>query len=529
MDGYVRVKNSPVSRIAEVIERMREFHKIVYPLQNISGIKQLNGKKTALFAAFFAVMLVPGPVLQSFVPGLASQSAARAETLAQALGSAYRTNPELDAERARLRATDEQVSQANSGYRPSLNASADVGYRDSRSKPSSAADGSSRPKGYSINATQSIFRGFRTVNTVRAAEANVRAGRQLLRQTEQKVLLSAVQVFVDVIRDKAIVRLRENNVRVLSRELKATKDRFAVGEVTRTDVAQARARRALAVSAQELARANLHSSRASYRQIVGHAPGRLRSAMPHRRLLPRSRRQATSIALQESPDLIRAQYLEQAARHNVSTIRGELLPTAQIDGSYSKRYDSSPLSKESGVGTITGRLTFPIYQSGAVYARIRQAKHIHVSTLQVVQQTRNQVRANAERAWSQLSAARAAVLSDRAAVGANQIALNGVREEERVGQRTLLDVLNAQQELLNSQVILATDQRNLVFASYNLLSSLGRLIAQELAVAKNVYEPEVHYNDVRRKWWGLRITHPDGTDERMNLWNSLGRRHPSSK
>ena len=515
------MRKDPLLQWVEVIERMKDvLQRVEDVLQKASNDGRLSGMRLTANCVLGIVLLA----VSGFVGARVN-----AETLAQALSAAYRTNPQLDAERARLRATDEEVPKAKSGYRPVITGSADIGYQRSNTKPNSPADGRTTPKGYSINATQSLFSGFRTVNTVRAAEANVRAGRELLRQTEQTVLLSAVQAYVDVIRDRAIVRLRQNNVRVLSRELKATKDRFAVGEVTRTDVAQARARRALAVSALDLARANLRSSRASYQQVIGHAPGRLARAMPHRRLLPKTLQQAIEIGREENPSVVRALYLEQAARHNVDTIRGELLPSARIDGNYSKRYDPSRLTKESSVGTITGRLSIPFYQGGGVFARIRQAKQTHISTLQVIQQARTEARAAVIRAWSQLVAARTAVMSDRTAVRANQIALNGVREEERVGQRTLLDVLNAQQELLNSEVILATDKRNEVFASYNLLSALGRLNVKDLSLAARVYDPEQHYSEVRRKWWGLRIAYPDGRHERMNLWDSVGRRHKSSR
>lgn len=450
---------------------------------------------------------------------------ARAENLAQALASAYRTNPQLDAERARLRGTDEDVSQAVAGFRPTVTGAADVGVRRSSTKPSSPTDGKTYPKGYRLDVVQPLFRGLRTVNTLRAAEANVRAAREVLRQTEQTILLSAVQAYVDVIRDQAIVRLRQNNVRVLSRELKASQDRFAVGEVTKTDVAQSRARRALAVSALDLARSNLRTSRANYRQVVGHAPRHLRQAMPHRRLLPKTLKQAIEIALNENPNVVRSLYLEQAARHNVDTIRGELLPTAQLEGNFTHRFAVSRLTQQSRTGSVVGRVNIPIYQGGAVHSRVRQAKQNHLAQLQVIQQSRTEARQAVVTAWSQLIAARAARNSDRTAVEANQIALDGVRQEERVGQRTILDVLDAQQELLNSQVTLATDTRNEVFASFSLLSALGRLDAQSLGVLSKVYDVEAHYEEVRRKWWGIQITHNDGRRERLNLWATHGRRH----
>ena len=447
------------------------------------------------------------------------RSAAHAETLSQALSAAYNYNPRLDAERARLRATDEEVARANSGYRPQIGASADVGLQYSETRPSSPSNGTTNARGYSIGLTQNLFNGFQTKNAVNEAEAGVRAGRETLRDVERAVLLEAATAYMDVVRDQAVVRLQENNVRVLSRELKATQDRFAVGEVTRTDVAQAQARRAGSVSTLDAARANLKGSRASFERVVGHPPNNVANPGAPSRLLPNSLGNAQAIAEQENALIIAALYREQAARFTVDRIRGELLPSAQLEAQWAERYDPSRTLQESEQGTITGRLTIPIYQGGEVSARVRQAKHTHVSRLQEVEQVRSEVRAATIATWSQYQAALAQVDSDRSQVEANTTALTGVREEEKVGQRTLLDVLNAEQELLNAQVALVTDERNLVVAAYALLSAVGRLDAARLGVASNVYEPEVHYQEVRRKWFGLSITHEDGRHERLDAWD----------
>jgi len=219
------------------------------------------------------------------------------------------------------------------------------------------------------------------------------------------------------------------------------------------------------------------------------------------------------IGARESPSVVAALYREQAARFNIDLIRGELLPTAQLEANYTKRFDPSSSTDETETTLLTGRVTVPFYTGGEVQARVRQAKHTHIQRLQEIEQARTEVQAQVVTAWSQLEAARAAVESDNTAVEANRIALTGVREEERVGQRTLLDVLNAEQELLNAEVNLATDRRNLIVASYTVLSSVGRLNAQELGVASLVYDPEQHYNEVRRKWFDISITHGDGRHE----------------
>jgi outer membrane protein len=438
--------------------------------------------------------------------------AASAETLQEAFAAAYKFNPRLDAARSTLRATDEEVPRALSGYRPTITGNADTSFEHTKTRPPSPSNGDSNPRGYSVNLVQPIFRGFRVVNTVAEAEATVRAGRETLRNTEQAVLLETVTAYMDVVRDQAIVRLRENNVTVLTRDLKATQDRFNVGEVTRTDVAQAQARRAAAVSALDLARSNLKTSRATFERVVGHPPSNLVDSRPSQ-IVPKTVQESVDISARENPNVIAALYREQAARHAVDRIRGERLPQVQLEASHSKRFDESASIDSVETTTVTGRLTVPFYSGGEVEARVRQAKHTHVSRLQEIEQARTEVQATVVAAWSQLAAARAQLESDQASVDANRIALTGVREEERVGQRTLLDVLNAEQELLNSEVNLVTTRRNLVVASYTVLSTIGRLNAQELGVASLVYDPEQHYHEVRRKWFDISITHGDGRRE----------------
>jgi outer membrane protein len=326
------------------------------------------------------------------------------------------------------------------------------------------------------------------------------------------VLLEAVTAFGDVVRDAAIVRLRENNVTVLTRDLRATQDRFNVGEVTRTDVAQAQARRAAAVAALDLARANLKTSRATFERVIGHPPSNLVEARASS-LVAKTLAENVEISLRESPSVVGALYREQAARFNIELVRGELLPTAQLEANYAKRFDDTAGLDWSETSSVTGRLTVPFYTGGEVQARVRQAKQTHIQRLQEIEQARTETQAQVVTAWSQLQAAQAAVESDQTAVNANRIALAGVREEERVGQRTLLDVLNAEQELLNAEVNLATDQRNVVVASYTVLSTIGRLTAQDLGVSALVYDMEAHYHDVRRKWFDISITHSDGRRE----------------
>jgi outer membrane protein len=463
-------------------------------------------------------LVAAGALIASATPG----SFASAETLSSVISQTYRYNPRLDAARAAQRATDEEVARANSGYRPTITGTADVGYQNSSTKPESVTAGETHPRGYGVNATQPLFRGFRTLNQVREAEATVRAGRENLRIVEQAVLLDAITAYADVIRDTAIVRIRENNVNVLAKELQATRERFRVGEVTRTDVAQAEARRAGAVSALDLARSNLKTSRGNFERHVGRPPGSLAEPPPAGKRLPASVEDAIAISSRENPTVVAALYREQGARHTVDRIWGELLPTLQLDAAYSRRFDPSRTTDQTETTSVVTRLSVPIYTSGEVQARVRQAKHTHVSRIQEIEQNRGDIQSQVVSAWAQLSAARAQLESDRAQVQALATALAGVREEEKVGQRTLLDILNAEQESLNAQVSLASTRRNIVVASYLVLSTVGRLNVQELGASADVYDPEVHYFEVRRKWWGVAITHRDGRKESIDLWRTHG-------
>lgn len=427
---------------------------------------------------------------------------AQAESLVDAMISAYLANPALNAARSGQMATDEEVARARSGWRPSISANAETNFQTVNTSPASTSDGEVYPKSYGFTLTQPIFRGFRTWNSVRQAEATVRAGQQDLKAVEQTTLLNAATTYMNVVRDQAIVRLRRNNVKVLTEQLNATEDRFDVGEVTKTDVAQSRARQAGSVSDLSLAEGNLKSSRAAYEEVIGHPPSRLFKPAGLAHALPNTLTAALEVGLEENPQIIAAVFRTKASRHAVDTVRGELLPEVSLQASYQKSFDTSSFVDDREVTTVTGRVTVPLYQAGEVSARIRQSKHVYHQRQDELQDARNKVRSAVVSAWSQLQAVRAQLKSDQTQVGATQTALTGVKEEERVGQRTVLDVLDAQQELLNSQVSLETTRRDLVVASFNLLSSVGRLTVQDLGLSVENYDPEAHYVEVRRKWFG---------------------------
>jgi outer membrane protein len=444
-----------------------------------------------------------------------------AESLRGALASAYRFNPDIEAERANLRATDESVSQAQAGHRPNISASADVGANRTRSRPGFKTV--TKPSGYQLDISQNVFDGFRTTNSVNQSEANVRAGRAALHATEQTVLLSAATSFMNVVRDQAIVRLRDNNVAVLTKDLTATKDRFKAGEVTRTDVAQSTARRAGSVSDLDSARADLKRSRANYVRVVGNPPSRLRNGNVPEKLLPKTQKAGVQRAISEAPAVVGALYQEQAARYAVEVVWGELLPSVSLDARLSDRFQPTGFIDRTGTAAVVGTVSVPIYSGGIVRSRVRQAKQLHLRQIQLVAQARLRAREFTVSAWAVLQAARAQLRSDKAQVEANGIALSGVREEEKVGQRTLLDTLNAEQELLNAQVRLVQTKRDLVVSAYALIAATGRLTSRELNLTSKVYDAEEHYFDVRRKWFGISITHQNGRQERVDLWDKHGR------
>ena len=386
-----------------------------------------------------------GVTLTALATALAigSISSASAESIREALTAAYQTNPKLDAERAKLRATDEDVSRAESGYRPTINGSANVGRQKSTSTPASSFNGSSDPWGYSISVRESVFNGFRTVNEVGEANAAVKEGRENLRLAESTVLLEAVTAYMDVVRDTEIVRIRDSNVAVLTRDLEAAETRRSVKEVTKTDVSQARARQARAVSAADLARANLKTSRANYERVMGHAPLAVGTPSLKLKQLPKSIEEAWQLAAQQSPNVNSALFREEAARYNVDKVSGELLPEASVEASFSHNEDANSFYQQQEAASISGRVNIPIYDGGEVRARVRQAKHTQVSRLQEIEQARTETQANVTTAWSRLMAARAQLKSDKVQVEANSMALDGVREEEKVGQRTLLARMRA--------------------------------------------------------------------------------------
>jgi len=440
-------------------------------------------------------------------------SYAIAETLESALAQAYRNNPTLNAQRASLRATDESVPQALSNYRPRVNWQFDTGYQHFESISTTGGNFTQTktnisPRGGNIGLVQTLYNGQRSGNLTRQAEASVLASRETLRNIEQTTLLDAATAYMNVLRDTAILDLQRRNVQVLQEQLKQTRDRFNVGEVTRTDVAQAESRLAAAQSQVLSAEANLKSSQAIYRRVIGAEPVNLRPAMPVDRLSPATQPAAIDVGWRQHPTVVAAQYIVDAAVMAVKAAEGTLYPTVTLESSVQRRWDVQPGVSDQLTGTVLGRVQVPIYQGGAEYSIIRQNKETLGQRRIELDVQRDLVRSTVVQAWAQVEATKAQIIAAQAQVTATEVALNGVREEARVGQRTTLDVLNAQQELVNARVALVTAQRDRVVASYALLAAVGRLSPQVLGIATDLYDPRVHYHQVRDKWIGVRT--PDG-------------------
>ncbi|MGE4246956.1 MAG: TolC family outer membrane protein [Parvibaculaceae bacterium] len=430
-----------------------------------------------------------------------SPGAQAAENIAGALAASYRGNPVLQAERARQRATDEQVPQALSGWRPTVVTDADGGAEWSKTKPGGSSD--TNPAGVTISLSQPIFNGFRTVSDTKRAEATVAAGRQNLLQIEQQVLLDAATAFMNVLRDREIVRLRERNVAVLREQLRASRVRFDVGEITKTDVEQSRARLSLSEADLAVARSNSQASAAFFVRVIGHAPGNL----TYPRLSPRAPKSVQSaIAMAErvNPQILAAAFNAEAARHNIDLVESQLYPQVSLEANYSLNREPSSSIRRAEQGAIFGQISIPLYQGGLISSQVREAKQTASQLRITILASSRDVREAVVSSWYILNAAGQTITSFRAQVSANQLALEGVRQEAQVGTRTTLDVLDAEQELVNSQVSLVSAQRDQIVAGYQLIASVGRMTARDLGLSVEYYDSEENYRNVRNKLWGIK-------------------------
>jgi len=449
---------------------------------------------------------------------IAAADPGAAETIESALAKAYQNNPQLNAQRAIVRQTDEGVPQALSGYRPNIAANASIGrqYSDVTQTippgtviPSGpgivfSAKGLTTPRSVGLTATQTLFNGQQTANRVRAAESQVSAARETLRMMEESLLLSAATIYMDVSRDTANLQVQQNNVRVLQRTLADTRNRFNAGQVTDTDVAQAEAQLAAGEATLHAAESQLMTTRANYRRIIGVEPANLAAAAPVDRLAPAHLNAAVAVGIAENPSVTAALYGVDVAQLQVKIAEGALWPSLTGQYSIQDQRDPQLLTPKLFTNTVTLNLSVPIYQGGAEYSAIRLDKENLNQQRINVDQVRDQVRADVVQAWGQLQAAKAQVEAAKRQNDAAERALTGVRNEALAGQRTTQDVLNAEQVLVNARQSLIVAQHDRVVASYGLLSAVGRLSARELKLPVEIYDPQVHYHQVRDTWFGLR-------------------------
>jgi outer membrane protein len=464
------------------------------------------------------VKVVTGAAATVLLMAYIGPTPALADTIEAALVRAYQNNPQLNAQRASVRATDENVPQALSGYRPRVALTASAGYQYTDTNTTAGGSptaivrteihGANAPRSAGLTISQTLFNGQQTANRTRGAESQVSGSREALRVLEQTVLLAGATIYMDYLRDAAIVEVQRSNTRVLEQTLKQTRDRFNVGEVTRTDVAQSEAQLAAGKTQQLTAESNLNTTRSNFRRIIGNEPENLAPGSPVDRYLPGTLPSAVDLSLIENPNVTAAMFGIDVNYLQVKVNEGALLPTVTFQASVQQSYEQTLTIFRSFGASAIAQLSVPVYQGGAEYSLIRQSKETLAQQRLVLEQTRDQTRANVVTAWGQLVAGRAQVASAQSQVTASEIALNGVREEAKAGQRTTLDVLNAQQALVNARVALVTAQHDRVVASYAVLNAIGRLSPVVLSLKTTVYDPSVHYHQVRDSWYGVRI--PDG-------------------
>jgi outer membrane protein len=474
---------------------------VVTPRKALDNLNMLGGR--LLGAAVTAVVLL----------GQSAALPVHADTMEAALLRAYRNNPQLNAQRASVRATDEAVPQALSGYRPK----AAMAFSGGGQFINQLADGSvgkkieqgdQGPHAAALTVTQTLYNGNQTANKTRSAESQVFGAREGLRLMEQSVLLAAATIYMDYLRDAAILEVQRSNTHVLELTLKQTRDRYSAGLVTPTDVAQSQAQLAAGKSQELAAESTLTTTRANFRRIIGNEPANLQAASPVDRYLPPTVQGATQIATRENPNVTAAMYGIDVSFLTVKINEGALYPTLALQASVSKVWQQTITQINQFTAATNVQLTVPIYQGGAEYSLIRQSKETLEQQRLTMEQVRDQARADLVTAWGQLVAGKAQVTAAQSQVEASEVAYLGTTKEAQVGQRTVIDILNAQQTLVNARVALVTAQHDRVVASYAVLNAIGRLSPQVLKLSTQTYDPSVHYQQVRDNWVG--VTAPDG-------------------
>jgi outer membrane protein len=442
---------------------------------------------------------------------LGTTGPASTQTLTQALAEAYQTNPQLLAQRALLRATDEQVPQALANWRPTVDFTGSIGYgaQAQAQRGVQTVYSHTKPWSLDITATQPVYTGGRTEAQIRRAINTVEAARAQTLVVETTVFQAVAQAYLDVVRDQLLLEVQRNNERVLGKELEATRLRLQFGELTGTDVAQAQAAYAQATGTRIAAEGQLEVSRANYARAVGHPPRRL--TLPRERpALPATREDALRLAAGNNLNVVSAAFTELAARDDIDVVRGQLLPQISIVGDLNRaRSAASSAANTVTAGSLTNFASImataktPLYEGGAIYSQVRQAEQTVGQRRSQVDDARRAAVQTADQNWAALQAARAGIASFAAAVRAAQIALAGLQEEALSGTRTVLDVLIAEQQLFTTQSQLVTAEHDAAVAEFVLAAAVGRLIAPELKLPVPLYDMGRHYKEVRDKWFGL--------------------------
>lgn len=433
----------------------------------------------------------------------------RAETLEEVLALAYSTNPSLLARRAQLRATDEGVPQALSKWRPTVTFTEEVGRGKYESNSYTGTSAYGRESGRTsdvktLSVTQYLYRGGKTVAGTKKAEADVLAGRADLLSKEQTVLLSAATAYLDVVRDEAVLKLNINNEQVLRRQLEAAQERFRVGEITRTDVSQAEARLAGATAERAAAEGAVQTSRAKFISVVGRSPETpepLKSPIQ----LPANYDEIKATALAKNPTVVYSDWVAQSAKDSIDLAAGDLLPSVTLNGEASRSLSASTQGSESETLEATIKLSVPLYEGGDYYSKLRESKHTFGRRKIEADQARRDALETATKGWEELQASRARIASIEAQIRASELALAGVEEEAKVGSRTVLDVLDSEQELFVARVNLVRAQRDQQVSAFTLKSALGEMTAEALALNVDLYDPRKNFDDVRHQWIGTGV------------------------
>lgn len=432
---------------------------------------------------------------------------AGAETLNDVLAFTYENNPTIMAERTNLKATDEGVAKAKSGYRPTVMAKGSIGRSHSKLEYDDIlgdATYNQTPTDVSVSLVQPVFSGLSTYQSVRMAKSQVMAGRSTLLDTEQTVFLDAIGAYMDVIRDQAVLDLQINNEKVLKKHLESYKKKFRVGELTRTDIAQSEARLSGATANRIAAEGQLQVSKANYRDIIGQEPIDLKDVVSFDQGLPQSLDEALTLALNENPKIKAAEHMQMASKYDVKAKQGVLSPSVDLTAQAGHQTKTTTIDKND-YWQVAANLSVPLYQSGAEYANVRASKQIANQYRILLEKTRRAVKADTTSAWESYNATKAQIVSIQDQIKASKTALDGVIREANVGQRTVLDVLDAEQEHLDNQVQLVRAHREEVISAYRLLSAIGKLTPNGLGLAVEQYDPSIYYNDVANKWigWGI--------------------------